>query len=150
MRSTALCIASAILLFAAAPAPDTPETLIKSLYAHHQPGKNKNIDWCNRKTISKYANARLTDLFIKDCQCAKRTKEFCQLDSDPFYDAQDFDDADPNVRVKATDPNTFEVTLNNFGDETLVYTIQQTSKGWRISDIASPTNKSLVKLLSTK
>jgi hypothetical protein len=72
------------------------------------------------------------------------------LDSDPFYDAQDFDDADPNVRVKATDSNTFEVTLNNFGDETLVYTMQQTSKGWRISDIASPTNKSLVKLLSTK
>ena len=147
---TTLCIASAIFLFASAPASDTPESLIKSLYARHQPGKDKNLDWCNKKAISKFADARLTALFLKDCACAKKTGEICMLDSDPFYDAQDFDDSDPNPRVKQLTLDSFEVTIHNFEDYKLIYKMTKTSAGWRISEIEGPTNKSLVKLLSTK
>jgi hypothetical protein len=151
MQSTALCVASVVFLFASAPAVDTPETLIKSLYARHQPGKDKNLDWCNKKAISKYADARLTTLFLKDCECARRTQEFCMLDSDPFYDAQDFDSSDPNPRVRQVAANTYEVTFSNFGDQKLIYKMKKTSAGWRVSDIESPSNKwTLTKLLSTK
>jgi hypothetical protein len=145
---TALFIA---VLFASTPAADTPATLIQSLYARHQPAKNKSLNWCNKKAISSFVDTRLTALFIKDCQCQKRTGEICNLDSDPFYDAQDFDDADPNPRVQEVAPNTYEVTITNFGDLKLIYKMTKTSAGWRISDIESPANKwSLVKLLSTK
>ena len=151
MTSTALCVASVVFLFASAPAADTPESLIKSLYARHQPGKDKNLDWCNKKAISKYADARLTALFIKDCECTRRTQEICNLGSDPFYDAQDFDGSDPNPRIRQVAANAYEVTFSNFGDQKLIYKLKKTSDGWRVSDIESPSNKtSLVKLLSTK
>lgn len=144
---TALLIA---FLFATAP-PDTPEALIRSLYASDQPRNDKSLDWCDKKTIAKFADARLTSLFMKDCQCAKRTGEICNLDSDPFYNAQDFDKVDPNPRIRKVAPNTYEVTITNFGDQKLIYTITKTTAGWRISDVEWPEDKSsLVKLLSTK
>src|SRR5438128_12530160 len=99
------------------PAADTPVALIQSLFARHQPKKDKSLNWCDKTTIASFVDARLTALFIKDCQCAKRTGEICQIDSDPFYDAQDFDDADPNPRVKEIAPNTYAVTISNFGDQ---------------------------------
>ena len=137
------------LLLAATPIADTPQAVIQSLYARHQPGKDKSIDWCDKKTISQFTDVRLTGLFLKDCQCQKRTGEICQLDSDPFYDAQDFDTADPNPRIKKIAPNTYEVTITNLGDHKLVYKMTKTAAGWRISDISSADNKSLVKLLTT-
>jgi hypothetical protein len=150
MRLTALCASSLVFLFASAPA-DTPETLIKALYARHQPGKDKNLDWCNKKAISKYTDARLTALFLKDCECTHRTREICNLGSDPFYDAQDFDNSDPNPRLKQIAGNAYEVTFSNFGDNKLIYKVKKTSDGWRVSDIESPSNKwSLVKMLSAK
>ena len=134
MKSTALCLASLLFVVGLARGSDnTPDGLIKSLYARHQPGKDKNLDWCDRKTISKYCDARLTDLFIKDCQCARRTGEICQLDSDPFYDAQDFDGSDPNPRVKRLSANSFDVTFHNFQDHKLIYKMKKTSDGWRVS-----------------
>lgn len=143
-----LAAASLILFFCSAAPSKSPEALIQSLYARHQPKKDKSLNWCNKKTISSFVDARLTALFIKDCQCAKRTGEICQLDSDPFYDAQDFDDTDPNPRVKEIAPDTYAVTISNFGDQKFIYKMTKTSAGWRISDIEGPTNKSLLKLLS--
>jgi hypothetical protein len=139
------------VLFASTPVADTPEALIQSLYARDRPGQDKSLNWCDKKTISRFADARLTALFIKDCQCAKRTGEICQLDSDPFYNAQDFDTADPNPRINQIDANTYAVMITNFGDQKLIYKMTKTSAGWRISDIEWPEDKSsLVKLLSTK
>ena len=140
----------AVLFATPPPATDTPAALIQSLFARHQPKKDKPLDWCNKKVISGFLDARLTALFIKDCQCAKRTGEICQIDSDPFYDAQDFDDTDPNPRVQEIAPKTYAVTISNFGDQKFIYKMTKTSAGWRISDIEGPTNKSLLKLLSTK
>lgn len=149
MKSAALIAFSTVFLFATA--SDAPEALIQSLFAHDQPGKDKSLDWCDRETISKYADARLTSLFIKDCECSRRTKEICNLDSDPFYNAQDFDTADPNPRIKRLTATAYEVTITNFGEQKLIYKMKKTSDGWRISDIEWPADKSsLVKLLSTK
>src|SRR5215471_17686761 len=71
-------------------ASDSPEALILSLYSHHQPSRGEGLDTCNRVDLARYCDARLTDLFLKECACRKRTGEVCNLDWDPFYDAQDF------------------------------------------------------------
>jgi hypothetical protein len=129
----------------------TPESLILSLYSQHQPGQEKKIDWCNRKSISKYCDSRLTNLFIKDCECGKKTQEVCNLDWDPFYDAQDFDESEPNPRIKQISSSSYEVTITNIGERKLIYEVKKTKVGWRISNIKSPsTNWSLVDVLSGK
>lgn len=129
----------------------TPESLILSLYSQHQPGQKKEIDWCNSKSISKYCDSRLTNLFIKDCECQKKNQEVCNLDWDPFYDSQDFDEVAPEPRIKNVGQNSFEVTFNNFGDKKLIYEVGKTEVGWRISNIKSPSrNWSLVDVLSGK
>jgi hypothetical protein len=145
-------LAAALLLAAFAPAggveSDTPEGLIQALYAHHQPGRRREIDTCKKGQISKYCDARLTELLLKDCACSKRKQEVCNLDWDPFYDSQDFGEGDPNPRIKRADPaDTFEVTITNLGDTRLTYEMTRTKSGWRISDIRT-SKWDLVKVLS--
>jgi hypothetical protein len=115
---------------------DTPEALIASLYEHHQPGRGREVDTCDRTVISKYCAARLTDLFLKDCACAKRTHEVCNLDWDPFYDAQDFGEGNANPRIRRLgDSNAFDVTITNLGERKLIYEMTRTKNGWRIANI---------------
>jgi hypothetical protein len=129
----------------------TPESLILSLYSEHQPGQKKEIDSCNRDSISKYCDSRLTNLFIKDCDCKKKNREVCNLDWDPFYDSQDFDQVAPDPRIKNVGQNSFQVTLNNFGEKKLIFEVVKTEVGWRISNIKSPSmHWSLVDVLSGK
>lgn len=116
--------------------PDTPEALIRSLYQHHRPAREVAVDTCRRNEISRYCDPGLVDLFLKDCACAKKTHEVCNLDWDPFYDAQDFGDEDPNPRIRRVgDSNAFEVTITNLGETHLVYDLSRTKSGWRISNI---------------
>ncbi|HET7451957.1 MAG TPA: hypothetical protein VFL12_04410 [Thermoanaerobaculia bacterium] len=110
--------------------------MIRSLYAHHQPGRHREISTCRRSDLSKYCDAGLTDLLLKDCACSKRTHEVCKLDWDPFYDAQDFDASEPNPRIRRLgDSSTFEVAITNIGETKLVYEMSRTKTGWRISNI---------------
>ncbi|HYM59934.1 MAG TPA: hypothetical protein VEZ11_03460 [Thermoanaerobaculia bacterium] len=158
MRTTiAVLLLSGLTLALVAASPkspptDTPEALIKSLYAAHQPGKEKSIDWCDRKSISRFCDAELTDLFIKDCECSRKTEGICNLDWDPFYAAQDFGEDDPNPRIKRLQRAgrvVLEVTIKNFKDVTLIYEMKQTKAGWRVSDITSTNDKwTLTKVLS--
>ncbi len=131
-------------------AANTPQEVIASLYAHHQPGKNREIDLCDRAGVSRYCDPALTDLFVKDCECGKKRQEVCNLDWDPFYDAQDFDDSEPNPRIREVKPaGSFEVTLRNLGERKLIYEMKRTPEGWRISNIRSPSSKwSLREVLS--
>ena len=127
----------------------TPESLILSLYSQHRPGQNKEIDWCERKSISRYCDTNLTDLYIKNCECEVRTKEVCNLDWDPFYDAQDFDESEPNPRIKQISSSSYEVTITNIGERKLIYEIKKTKAGWRVSDVKCPLKGwSLVQVLS--
>ncbi len=129
---------------------DTPEALIRSLYAHHQPGKHKELDTCKRSELSRFCDAKLTRLFLKDCACSKKTHEVCNLDWDPFYDAQDFGEEDPNPRITRLDrPNWFQVTITNLGEIQLTYEMAKTKGGWRISNIKSA-KWDLVEVLSGK
>lgn len=125
--------------FAAEPQPETPEALIRSLYAHHQPGQHKEISTCNRRAISQYCDEKLTALFQKDCDCGKRTHEVCNLDWDPFYDAQDFGPEEPNPHIKRIgDSDEYAVTITNIDEVHLTYAMKKTKAGWRIADIRTP------------
>ena len=133
---------------AAAPQPDTPEALIQSLYAHHQPGRHKEMSTCDRRAMARYCDEKLTALFQKDCDCGKRTHEVCNLDWDPFYDAQDFGPEAPNPRVKRIgESDDYEVTITNIDEVHLTYEIKKTKAGWRIANIKTP-KWDLVKVLN--
>ena len=70
----------------------SPEDFIRSVYRFHQPW-GKQTDWFgDKRTLSKYFDKELTRLFMKDEECQKREKGVCNLDFDPIYDAQDFDE----------------------------------------------------------
>jgi hypothetical protein len=118
------------------PRSDTPEALIASLYEHHQPGRGREVDACDRAAISKYCDAGLADLFQKDCDCSKKSGEVCNLDWDPFYDSQDFGKEDPHPRVRRLDrSDAFEVAITNLGETKLTYEMTKTRAGWRIANI---------------
>jgi hypothetical protein len=128
----------------------SPEDFIRSLYSFHQPGKD-TPDWFdNKQTLSKYFDKDLTDLFIKDDECAKREEGVCNLDFDPIYDAQDFDKETTNLQIAAvaSQPDSFNVTFTNLGTRTLVYKLTNTPDGWRISDIKYPEGPPLKEILS--
>jgi hypothetical protein len=145
---------SAIFASATAFGVDTksasPEDFIRSLYQFHQPGK-ETPDWFGDKnTLSKYFDQNLTDLFLKDDECAKREEGICNLDFDPIYDAQDFDKETTNLKIAAVadQHDWFSVTFTNLGTRTLVYKLTNTSEGWRISDIKYPEGPSLREIMS--
>jgi len=128
----------------------SPEDFIRSLYQFHQPGK-ETPDWFGDKnTLSKYFDKELTDLFLKDDECAKREEGVCNLDFDPIYDAQDFDKETTNLKIAAVadQHDWFNVTFTNLGTRTLVYKLTSTPEGWRISDIKYPEGPSLKEILS--
>jgi len=128
----------------------SPEDFIRSLYNFHQPGK-ETPDWFdNKETLSKYFDKELTDLFIKDDECAKREQGVCNLDFDPIYDAQDFDKETTDLKIAAVEgqSDSFNVTFTNLGTRTLVYKLTNTPDGWRISDIKYPEGPPLKEILS--
>jgi len=131
----------------------TPEAFLQNLYIHeHLPMAKHEIDFTKRVSLEKYFDNELTDLFIKDFECEKREQGVCNLDFDPIYAAQDFDEKTTDLKVAQVSgqPNLFNVTFTNLGTRTLVYKLFKTSKGWRISDIKYPEGPSLKELLSTE
>ena len=128
----------------------SPEEFIRSLYQFHQPGKD-TPDWFgDQQTLSNYFDNELTNLFLKNAECEKREQGVCNLDFDPVYEAQDFDEKTTNLEIAAVadQPDSFKVTFTNLGTRTLVYKLTNTSSGWRISDIKYAEGPSLKELLS--
>jgi len=131
---------------------DKPESLILKLYEVHQPQKGKEIAFDDDKTLGRYFTQELTALFLRNEECVKRTHEVCNLDMDPIFDAQDYDDSPLNLEVKEISSKQsilrFSVTLTNLGRRTLIYEMSKTKSGWRISDIVYPSKNRLTELLS--
>ena len=126
------------------------EDFIRSVYRFHQPWGNQPSWFDNKRTLSKYFDKELTALFIKDDECKKREQGVCNLDFDPIYDAQDFDEKTTNLQIAAVvgEPGLFNVTFTNLGTRTLVYKLTNTPSGWRISDIKYSEGPSLKETLS--
>jgi hypothetical protein len=136
--------------FGAETQKSSPEDFIRALYRFHQPGKD-TPDWFDdKRTLSKYFDKELTALFMKDDECKKREQGVCNLDFDPIYAAQDFDEITTNLQTAAVagQPDLFNVTFTNLGTRTLVYKLTSTPSGWRISDIKYSEGPSLKEILS--
>jgi hypothetical protein len=128
----------------------SPEDFIRSVYRFHQPWGKQRFWFDDKRTLSKYFDKELTALFIKDDECKKREQGVCNLDFDPIYAAQDFDEKTTNLQIAAVvgQPDLFKVTFTNLGTRTLVYRLTDTPSGWRISDIKYPDEPSLKEILS--
>jgi len=141
---------TSVVCFGGETKKSSPEDFIRSLYRFHQPGKDTPDWFANKRTLSKYFDKELTNLFIKDDECKKREQGVCNLDFDPIYDGQDFEKETTNLQIAAVagQPDLFSVTFTNLGTRTLVYRLTNTSAGWRISDIKYPEGLSLKEILS--
>lgn len=128
----------------------SPEDFIRSVYRFHHPWGKQRFWFDDKRTLSKYFDKELTALFIKDDECKKREQGVCNLDFDPIYAAQDFDEKTTNLQIAAVvgQPDLFKVTFTNLGTRTLVYRLTDTPSGWRISDIKYPDEPSLKEILS--
>jgi len=86
--------------------------------------------------LSQYFDPTLSKMLADDAACQRRTQEFCNLDFDLLFDAQDPRIAD--LTISAAAPNMVDVRFKDpvTEKETLItYTIAKFGQGWRISDV---------------
>jgi hypothetical protein len=129
----------------------SPEQFLEKLYtSDHVPMLDLGINFTNREALSKFFDSELTDLFIKDNECTIREQGTCNLNADPIYDAQDYDDETTGLKISQVDGEVsqFAVTFTNISTRTLIYKLKNTKEGWRISDIKYPEGPSLKEQLS--
>jgi hypothetical protein len=161
---------SALLLFlgvslAAGPATArdgdaTPDSLLRRLYAAHQPWFGHDIwldETAGTPSLGRFLDEPLVRLFHLDDACKERTGGVGFLDFDPFLDAQDYDDLGlSELKIHCTPENksaTCEVSFQLFHDrpdsrQQLGYSLNLSPKGWRIHDIAYESGASLLGTLS--
>jgi len=117
-------------------AQKTPESLIFRIYKEHQPQNDKIIAFDNKISLQRYFTPEVTELFLHDEECKKKTQGICNLDFDPFFDAQDVDNSPLNLKVEkngTTLPLSYKVTFFNINSKMLIYQFVQTGQGWRCS-----------------
>ncbi len=127
---------------------DSPEEIVRRLYKNDFPGS----EGLNRSqygaALSRYFDAGLVELFIKDWECERREPGLCGPDFMILYDAQDSDITDLKVGAFDSRNSTVEVRFKNFGKPvSVVYVMRKTAAGWRISDIRYQSGHSILKLL---
>lgn len=141
LLSTSLCFAQQ---------KEDPAAIIRLFYQDHPP--SHPIDLANSGELSKYFTEKLASLFVQDSECATKSESICNLDCDPFIDAQDWDEKIPFKITIEPGSSGADITYRvgvNVTRKTLVYHVERTKAGWRISDIAYPAGGSLVAILST-
>jgi hypothetical protein len=131
---------------------DKPENIIFNLYKEHQPQNGKGISFGDEKTLNRYFTRDLTALLLRNEECVKRTREVCNLNMDPIFDAQDYDKSQLNLEIKEISSKhsslRYKVTFTNLGRRTVVYELNKTKSGWRISDIIYASRHSLREMLA--
>jgi hypothetical protein len=132
------------LLISNAKEESYPEKFIRNIYTKvHLPWEDlktpNQINFSDKKELSKYFDDKLVDLFIRDEQYASlHPGELVScIDADPIYDAQDGEPVTKDIVIKKilNKENVFSVTFNNLGTRTLIYKLVNTAQGWRITDI---------------
>ena len=158
MKITLIIICTIIINLApSAQGVSSPEEFIRNIYtSEHLPWATEKsshvIDFSSRKSLAKYFDNNLVNLFIRDDKYKIKTKEIGCLDFDPIYDAQDGDPVTKDLKISKVvgKVNVFSVTFANLGTRTLIYKLTYTADGWRIKDIEYSKNKTLTEILSCK
>ncbi|MCB9655618.1 MAG: DUF3828 domain-containing protein [Deltaproteobacteria bacterium] len=127
---------------------------MRSLYEAHQPWRNVEISWTDKRSVLKYFDADLTRLLIEDGTCVRRTKEICRLDFDPIVGSQDFPDEGFKVEISSKTSQSTEALLDvrfqNVEVVTLRFRLRQRRGQWRIADITYPDGTTLKTILSPR
>jgi hypothetical protein len=131
-----LLLAAFILVAGAAPALafDTPQALLKALYA---PYSKPDFDW-SKFDETQFRSKELNALFAKDEKEANG--EVGRLDFDPYVDGQDYQLTDMKfgTPVITGDKATVEVTFKNMDmEEDMVFALVKEADGWKIDDVKS-------------
>jgi hypothetical protein len=157
------CVAlvSALASGSAQTKPSPAVAVVRQLYADFaceavidEPGCDSRHELVDqpRAVLAKYFDDQLIRLWLADRLCAARTHEICNLDFSPIWNSQD--PSGTFIRISPTSDSTkVDVELRHpFYKEPrlLHYTLVPTRAGWRIHDIASGKEWSLVTLLSKK
>jgi len=137
MRRFALALLATVAGALPAFAFDTPEALIKALYAPYSVPFDQ-FDWASYDE-SKLRSKALNDLFAKD---AAETPEgdIGRLDFDPYVDGQDYQLTDLKIGTPAVsgDAASVEVTFHNFEQaEDMTYALVKEADGWKVDDVVS-------------
>ena len=105
---------------------ERPESILRSLYADHQPQYGREVDFENQRQLGRYFTPELTALFLKDAECRERTKEICNLDFDPVFAAQDYDQQPLNLLIEQVGQRRFKVTYTNINRRSQEFDVERT------------------------
>jgi hypothetical protein len=126
----------------------SPKDLVAQLYQAHS-SKHDPLD--ETALLGRYFDPALLKLYLKDRDEAKG--EVGRLEGDPLYNAQDMEIKDFSVSAPEMAGVEARVTVNfkNLGKPTrVVYMLDRTANGWRISDVRYDDGSSLKKILEGK
>jgi hypothetical protein len=141
------------------PARQTPETVIREIYAIHAEdikngAEDRIVNGRDRRNLDKYFDKKLADLIWNDLT-AERSEddETGVIDFDLFYAAQEEDSPVANLRINpahfADDKATVRAVFASGGaNETVEYLLVEQTGAWKISDISYRGGKSLLKRFS--
>ena len=137
MRRLALALALIVAGLSPALAFDTPEALIKAVYAPYAKPIDQ-FDWANYDETPLRSKA-LNALFAKD-KAETPEGDMGRLDFDPYVDGQDYELTKFKIGKPAItgDTATVEVTFRNMGlPEDLTFSLVKESDGWKVDDVVS-------------
>ena len=126
----------------------SPKDLVAQFYQAHR-SKHDPLD--ETALLGRYFDPALLKLYLKDKREANG--EVGRLDGDPLYNAQDMEIKDFSVSAPEIAGVGARVTVNfkNLGKPTrVIYMLDRTANGWKISDIRYDDGSSLKKILEGK
>ena len=149
-----ICLAGFIHACAKAPDPKVvaAEKVLRELYLINDPAHDKPIDWGDKSITSKYFDSTLVRLYYVNKQCEIRTHEICNLDADPIYGAQDYDEKGVSVQfenILASPKMIFKVKIKNITEYDFSAELGIENGQWKILDIQyDKPGYSLLKMMS--
>lgn len=142
-----ICLLTAFSAFPQVPAtpPQTPESVVKDLYKHHDEDQSPFFQTKSRASVDLYFVKKLADLIWKDV--VSHQDEVGAIGADPLYNAQDMD-IKKRTFGKAAIQNgvaTVTVSFENFGEKQKVqFLLRQEKERWKIENIKYADGSSLM------
>lgn len=113
-----------------------PESIVRALYRTYLPAEAPGLGNEPREILSKYFDAGLTELFIKDQECRRRYQGICDLNSDVLVGANFVEVSNLWLCVRRTSRTEVVARFLNGGRETVVtFDVQQIGGAWKVVDI---------------
>lgn len=132
-------------------AGETPDAFARRFFKRYL-STMEDVDWfADRALLAMYFDPAMVELFQRENSC-RRQHGMCNLDFDPFIDAQDYDEnIFPSLQATAlgsATPARVKVSFRNLGQTTtLTLTLSKVDGQWRIRDLQSPNYGSLKAIL---